>query len=300
MMTAWPACTALLPHAQAALDPASDGMFQIAESLGHSGSYVAARDLLMRIAEARQDSQDYGPDHPGTLDARARHAWSIGAAGDGPAARDQLAALLPEWERLSGPGHPDTLDARAALARWTGEAGDPAAARDQFAALLPDCERILGADHLRTLSARASLARWTGEAGDAAAARDQLAALLPDWDRLSGPGHPDTLAARDIVARWTGEAGDAASARDQFAALVGDWERLSGPDHPTVPAPWGDRNAPAPSPRPLDRGGRGRRLSPRPVRGPGTRLGAGIRPRPPRHPERPRRPRPLDRAGEGC
>jgi hypothetical protein len=164
LMTAWPACTALLPHAQAALDPASDGMLQIAQSLGDSGSYQAARDLFMRIADARQDSQDYGPDHPGTLDARARHAWSAGAAGDGPAARDQLAALLPDWERVSGPGHPDTVAARDIVARWRGEAGDAASARDQYAALVGDWERVSGPDHRSTLAARADLARWTGQA----------------------------------------------------------------------------------------------------------------------------------------
>ncbi|HEY1619824.1 MAG TPA: tetratricopeptide repeat protein [Streptosporangiaceae bacterium] len=234
MMTAWPACSALLPHAQAALDPASDGMFQIAWSIGHSGSYQAARDLFVRIADARRDSQDYGPGHPETLSALSSHAWSAGAAGEKAAARDQFAALLPEWERVSGPGHPHTLDTRAALARWTGEAGDAAAARDQFAALLPACERILGASHPSTLEARASHARWTGEAGDAAAARHQFAALLPEWERASGPGHPDTVEARAALARWTGEAGDAASARDQCAALVGDRVRLCGPDHPST------------------------------------------------------------------
>jgi hypothetical protein len=139
-------------------------MFQIAESLGHSGSYQAARDLFMRIADARQDSQDYGPGHPGTLNARARHAWSTGAAGDGTAARDQYAALLPDCERILGADHLRTLSARGSLARWTGETGDATAARDQLAALLPGWERLFGPDHHDTLMARAGLARWTGQA----------------------------------------------------------------------------------------------------------------------------------------
>ena len=52
----WPTCAALLPHAQAVLDLTSDGMGQIAQYLGHSGSYPAARDLFQadrrRYAEA--------------------------------------------------------------------------------------------------------------------------------------------------------------------------------------------------------------------------------------------------------
>ena len=48
----WPVCAALLPHAQAVLDLTSDGMARIAQYLGYSGSYAAARDLFQRIADA--------------------------------------------------------------------------------------------------------------------------------------------------------------------------------------------------------------------------------------------------------
>ena len=41
----WPVCAALLPHARAALADDSDGMARIANYLGESGSYAAARDL---------------------------------------------------------------------------------------------------------------------------------------------------------------------------------------------------------------------------------------------------------------
>ena len=229
---AWPACTLLLPHARAVLDLTSTGMFWIAQSLGHSGSYQAARELFTLIAGAYRDSEDYDPDHPRTLTARADLAYCTGAAGDATAARDQYAALLPIIERVLGPDHPETLAARSNLASWTGEAGDAAAARDQFAALLPVRERVLGPDHPGTLTARSNLASWTGAAGDAAAARDQFAALLPVRERVLGPDHPGTLTARGSLARWTGEAGDAAAARGQFAALLPVRERVLGPDHP--------------------------------------------------------------------
>ena len=49
---AWPDCAVLLPHAQAALDLTSGGMWQIARYLGHSGNYPAARDLFRLIADA--------------------------------------------------------------------------------------------------------------------------------------------------------------------------------------------------------------------------------------------------------
>jgi len=226
----WPVFAALLPHAQAALDPASDGMGQLARYLGESGSYAAALALQRQVLHATEETR--GAEHPDTLTARANLASWTGWAGDAAGARDQYAALLPVRERVSGAEHPDTLSARANLAGWTGAMGDAAGARDQFAALVPVRERVSGAEHPSTLIARGNLARWTGNAGDTAAARDQFAALLPVFERVLGTEHPHTLTARDYLASWTGEAGDAAGARDQYAALVPVRERVSGAEHP--------------------------------------------------------------------
>ena len=288
----WPACAALLPHARAVLDLTSGGMWRIAQYLGFSGSYSAARDLFHLIADAHRDDDAYGPDHPGTLTARHELAYWTGKAGDAAGARDQFAALLPIREQVLGPEHPDTLATRRNLARWTGQAGDAAGARDQFAALLPIRERVLGPEHPDTLATRHNLAYWTGEAGDAAGARDQYAALLPIRERVLGPEHPDTLAARANLARWTGEAGDAAGARDQFAALLPIRERVLGPEHP-------DTLAARAQPRLLDRGGGGCGRGPRPVRRPAAHPRAGPGPRTPGHPNRPRTASPAGQVRRG-
>ena len=227
---AWSACAALLPHARAVLHPESEGMSRIANYLGASGSYTAARDLFQLIADAHV-AQD-GPEHPSTLSVRHSLAYWIGEAGDAGAARDQFAALLPVRERVLGAENRDSLTTRGNLARYTGKAGDPAAARDQYAALLPVRERVLGAEHPDTLAVRQSLAFWTGEAGDAGAARDQFAALLPARERVLGAEHPDTLTTRADLACSTGEAGGAGAARDQFAALLPVRERVLGAEHP--------------------------------------------------------------------
>jgi MinD-like ATPase involved in chromosome partitioning or flagellar assembly len=155
----WPDFAALLPHAQAALAPASQGMSKIADYLGATGNYPAARALAQLILQARE--ADFGTEHPKTLTARSDLAYWTGATGDAAAARDQFAALLPVSERVLGPDHPSTLTARSNLAYWTGAAGDAAAARDQFAALLPARERALGPDHPDTEATRSALAQWT-------------------------------------------------------------------------------------------------------------------------------------------
>jgi hypothetical protein len=229
---AWPVCAVLLPHARAVLDLTNGGIWQIATYLGSSGSYPAARDLWQLIADAYNEDDAYGPEHPSTLAARANLAYWIGEAGDAAAARDQFAALLPVRERVLGAEHPETLIVRNNLAYWTGEAGDAAAARDQFATLLPVVERCTGAEHRDTLGTRGNLARYTGAAGDAAAARDQFATLLPIVERVLGAEHSDTLAARANLADWTGQAGDAVGARDQFAVLLAIRERVLGTQHP--------------------------------------------------------------------
>ena len=269
---AWQVCSLLLPHVKAVLDDSSPGAGRIATYLGESGSYLAARDMWRKIADAqeeqygaehvltitaRQEAAHWtgeagdpltardllkallpalhrlaGAEHPATLKARRRLARFTGRAGDPAAARDLLVALLPVQQRVLGPEHPDTLDTRYGLAAWTSDAKDACAARDLFAGLLADYERMLEPEHQDTLTIRYELARWTGEAGDPAAARDQLAALLPVRSRVLGPEDPSTLVTRSQLARWTGEAGDPAAARDQLAALLPVEERVRGPEDP--------------------------------------------------------------------
>jgi hypothetical protein len=160
----WPVCAVLLPHARAVLDLTSSGMQRIADYLGQSGSFLAARDLWKLIARAYGEDDAYGPEHPDTLAARHDLAYWTGEAGDPAAARDQFAALLPVRERVLGAEHPDTLLTRSNLATWTGAAGDAAGARDQYAALLPVRERVSGAEHPETRHIREELGYWTNEA----------------------------------------------------------------------------------------------------------------------------------------
>jgi hypothetical protein len=226
----WPVCAALLPHAQMALADHSAGMAQLANYLGSSGNYSTARDLELRVLDARK--LILGPEHPDTLISRGHHADWTGQAGDPAAARDMFAELLPVHQRVLGPEHPHTLITQGHLASWTGYAGDPAAARDMFAELLPVHERVLGPEHPHTLTSRGHLADWTGQAGDPAAARDLVAELLPVYERILGPEHQETLTVRHELARCIGQAGDPATARDLFTELLSMHERVLGPEHP--------------------------------------------------------------------
>ena len=81
----WSVFAALLPHAQAGLDPASYGMYQVARYLGASGSYAAALAVQRQILHAYQEAQ--GAEHPDTLTARTNLASldrECGGSGRGP------------------------------------------------------------------------------------------------------------------------------------------------------------------------------------------------------------------------
>ncbi|HYZ54496.1 MAG TPA: tetratricopeptide repeat protein [Streptosporangiaceae bacterium] len=201
----WPACAALLPHAEAALADESPGMAGLANYLGVTGSYATALELQQRVLSAQE--RVLGPEHPDTLATRHNLASWTGLAGDAAGARDQLAEVLPIQERVLGPEHPATLATWHNLAYWTGQAGDVAGARDQFAKLLPIRERVLGPEHPATLATWHNLAYWTGQAGDVAEARDQFAKLLPIFEQVLGPEHPETIAARNNLAYWCRQAG---------------------------------------------------------------------------------------------
>ena len=104
----WPVCAALLAHAQATLADTSDGMARIADYLGESGNYSAARDLQQRIADAHR--QALGDEHPETLAARHNLAIWTGNAGDparGPRPARGLAAHLRADFGRRTPGDPD-------------------------------------------------------------------------------------------------------------------------------------------------------------------------------------------------
>ena len=146
----WPVCAALLPHAQAALADDSDGMARIANYLGSSGSYAAARDLQRRVLDARE--QVLGPEHPDTLTARHNLACWTGQAGDPAAARDLLAALLPVLERVLGPEHPDTLTTRGDLAAGPGRRETRPPPGTSSPSCCPWSSGCLGPEHPHTLA----------------------------------------------------------------------------------------------------------------------------------------------------
>jgi TPR repeat protein len=199
---------------------------------------LVGEDVTVRSDKAGSEplarSHLHGADQPQDLAARYNLGHQAGLAGDAVRARDLLAELLPDQERVLGRDDPSTLTTRYELAHWTGLAGNYDQAKNLLAELLPDQERVLGREDPNTLATRQELAAWTGSAGEPQRARDMLAELLPMYANIRGREHPDTLALRHNLATLTGTAGDAVRARDLLAELLPDRERICGREDPNT------------------------------------------------------------------
>ena len=102
----WPVFAALLPHAQAALDPASDGMSRLARYLGLSGSYAAALEVQRAGPPGpggnpwrRAPRHAHRPRRPGPLDRGG------GGCGRGPGPVRRAAAAHRAGLRRRAPLH---------------------------------------------------------------------------------------------------------------------------------------------------------------------------------------------------
>ena len=222
---------ALLPHAQAALDPASDGMAQIARYLGASGSYAAARDLQRQVLQAREEI--LGAEHPDTLD-RPRRPRLLdrggGGCGRGPGPVRRAAAGPRAGLGRRAPRHPDRPRQPGPLDRGGGGCGrGPGPVRRAAAGPRagPGRRAPRHADRPRQPG---PLDRGGGGSrpGPGTSSPRCCRCASGSW----APSTPTPSTARGNLARWTGEAGDAAGARDQYAALLPVRERVLGAEHP--------------------------------------------------------------------
>ncbi|MCB5163947.1 tetratricopeptide repeat protein [Streptomyces bambusae] len=147
-------------------------------------------------------ADEFGPDHPRTLDTRHNHANETGEGGDHATARDLHRAVADDRARVLGPDHPDTLASRHSHAYETGEEGDHVTARDLFRDLADDHARVLGPDHPDTLVNRYHHAHQTARAGDYTTARPLLSGVVADFVRVLGADHAYTSTARHLYDSW--------------------------------------------------------------------------------------------------
>ena len=105
----WPACAALLPHAEASLAASSPGMTRLANYLGQRGSEAAALELQQRTLDAQERA--LGSQHPDTLTTCGSLGNLTGEAGIRPGPATSSPTCCPSrsrpWPRPPrDPSHP--------------------------------------------------------------------------------------------------------------------------------------------------------------------------------------------------
>lgn len=198
----------------------------VIEWLGRLWRFDEAEDVLA------EHERVIGTDHPDTITARAKLAYSYWSAGRVQTAIVMEQRVIADRERVLGPDHPDTLLARNNLAVSYHSAGRIEEAVALKEKVLADRERVLGPDHPDTLSARGNLAVSYRAQGRAEEALSMLEGVVERNEETFGVDHSRTLTSRANLAisyRLAGRTNEGMALEEQ---VVADRERVLGPDHP--------------------------------------------------------------------
>ncbi|MEV6342798.1 hypothetical protein [Actinoplanes sp. NPDC051851] len=170
---------------------------------------------------------------PARLQARTGRVMRLLAQGSEDAARTELAALLPDLERVLGPDHQLTLGARMLDLRLRGDRGEVPDRVAAMAELIEHQKRVLGPDSEETLASRYQILDWMTEDGDTPEVRAAYTALIGDATRALGAGHSLPLVSRSSLAILRYQAGER-DALPELTTVAADMERALGPDDPTT------------------------------------------------------------------
>lgn len=194
----------------------------------------SADDAVLLERELADSARNLGPDHPSTLNIRAKLARVLMELGQDVDALALLERNLHDTERVLGPDDPSTLSMRSDLANLYVKLGRNYEALLLLESALADSERILGLDHHSTQTIRANLAGVYMEVGRYEKAAELLEQTLADNARALGPDHPTSLNIRANLAGVYMKLGRDREAADLLADTLADCERVLGLDHPST------------------------------------------------------------------
>ena len=236
----WPTWIALVPHAHALLDNATQPlttsglddlaftMEKVARALLWQGAEQGCADLVEHTLDR---TARLGPDRRSVLQLRFLRANVMLLAGSAAGAESQLREVLDLQEQLLSPQHPDALTTRHFIARAVAVAGRHAEAEELFREVLADRRGQLGENHPDTLITRQFVAREMAAQGRAVEAEREFREVLAARETTLGGDHLNTLATRHLLAKTIAEQGRTAEAARVLRELLAARLRLLGPDH---------------------------------------------------------------------
>jgi tetratricopeptide (TPR) repeat protein len=200
------------------------------DTLLAAGMGAEAVALRQRTVEAQSGAQ--GPDHPGTIAARADLGQALLAAGRPADAIIVLEAALAASTRGPLPDGIDPLALQDTLsAAYAGDGRHQDAIR-LARRTLADRERRQGSGHPDTMAARAHLAGVCLAGGRPKDAIAHGKRTLEDRERVLGPDHPDTIASLSALATAYQSARRLKDAIPLYERRLESRSRLQGTDHP--------------------------------------------------------------------
>ncbi|KAJ6559439.1 hypothetical protein DFH09DRAFT_1279616 [Mycena vulgaris] len=224
----------LLPHIDSLMHGGKEGDMNFQFTFGRicrmGGRPVEAQHLLSNYAV--KSRQQFGDDHPATLNVLGHLACSYSDLGKIQDAADLEAVVLEKMKQLLGDRHPDTLIAMGNLASSYSDLGRTQDAADLEAVVLERRKQLLGKDHPDTLVAMGNLASSYGALGRTQDAADLEAVVLKKMKQLLGDGHPDTLIAMGNLASSYSDLGRTQDAADLEAVVLEKMKQLLGDEHP--------------------------------------------------------------------
>ena len=238
----WPACEALLPHAESVLSCAEDlddqavAMASLMVWAGnfflHCGRYDEAEPLYRRALEARE--RTLGNEHPDTLTSVNNLALLLRRTGRYDEAEPLYRRALEARERTLGNEHPDTLISVNNLAVLLDNKGRYDEAEPLYRRALEASERTLGNEHPDTLISVNNLAALLDKKGRYDEAEPLYRRALEARERTLGNEHPDTLTSVNNLALLLRRTGRYDEAEPLYRRALEARERTLGNEHPST------------------------------------------------------------------
>jgi eukaryotic-like serine/threonine-protein kinase len=177
-------------------------------------------------------AREFGPEHPGTLEARNNRANILRELGRPTEAESEHRAVADISERVFGPEHPQVLTARNSWSFALIRLGKSAAAEEELRAIRDLSSRVLGPQHHETMTSRHLRAIALHNLGRLAEAETENRAVLAAWTREFGPDNRSTLYSRANLAEILCDTGRREEAAREIRAVLDIRTRVFGPQHP--------------------------------------------------------------------
>lgn len=187
------------------------------------------RELIVSVCE-----RELGEEHPETLAAKSRLAWTLRALGENARARDLAEAWIEFGSRTLPADDAGLLDAKRCLSRILDDLGDLEGSRALAQEVIEGYERTRPEDDADLLAVKLDLCIEIEELGDPAAALRIEQGVLAILERTRPRDSGEILRARHNMAVTKSRLGDYGGALELYTGLVATYERTYPEEHPTL------------------------------------------------------------------